>query len=446
MNDIFQPILNIRKNEWIPLLLSGFFFFCVLTALMILRPARDALGMQRNMDSVRWLFVGTAVVTLAVNPIFGWLVSRYHRITFITVTYGFFALSLLGFYCLLTFAPENVGVTSGQVFYVWFSVFNLFCVMVFWALMVDRFTLEQSKRLFGAIAVGGTLGAIAGPALATVLVKPLGTPSLLIISAGFLVLSIVAAWGVAWIQPDHQERDENTIAPHKEDKAIIGGYPWSGITAVFQSPYLLGISSYMLVLAIISTLIYFTRLKMVADLGGQLDNNTENLARIDLITQSSTLILQLVVTGHIMKRLGVAFALALLPVIMAFGFIGLAISGTIAALITLEVTFKSVQRAVMRPARETLFTVVSREDKYKSKAVTDTFFYRGGDVIGAYTEGWIGGLGMALAGLAGLAVPLSLVWGILGLWLGIKQSQLANKLNEPDIDPLSDEEVVSATV
>ncbi len=427
MPSYLQRFLNVRRQEVAPLLAAAFFFFCVLTALMVLRPARDALGMRRGMDNIRWLFIGTAVVTLAVNPAFGWLVSRFRRLAFITATYGFFALSLVGFYALLTLTPQAVGETSGLAFYVWFSVFNLFCTMVFWALMVDRFTLEQSKRLFGTVAVGGTLGAIAGPWLASQLAESLGTASLLLIAAGFLVVSVAAAWMVVWLRPDRPTaKDQDQKADIEQ--AIIGGNAWEGIVAVFRSRYLLGISGYMMILSVIATLLYFTRLQMVADLGGDTDDNARTLAQIDLVTQVATLVLQLIVAGRLMKRLGVSVALAILPVIMAFGFIGLAIVGSLAVLVAVDITFKAVQRAVMRPARETLFTVVSREDKYKSKAVTDTFFYRGGDVIGAWTEGAIGQLALGLAGLVAVAVPLLAAWAVLGVWLGYRQKLLASPL------------------
>jgi AAA family ATP:ADP antiporter len=138
----------------------------------------------------------------------------------------------------------------------------------------------------------------------------------------------------------------------------------------------------------------------------------------------ATLVLQLVATGHIMKRFGVAAALGLLPIIVSLGFIGHALVGSIAMLIVLDATFRGVQRAITRPARETLFTVVSREDKYKSKAVTDTFVYRGGDLIGAWTETGLRSLGLALVGLTSVAVPLAATWAILGLWLGRRQASM----------------------
>src|SRR5688572_6785587 len=215
---------------------------------MVVRPAREALGMQRGIETVRWLFIGTVVVTLLVNPLFGLLVSRFRRLAFIAATYLFFVAGLLAFYALLALAPSALGVRTGQVFYVWFSVFNLFATMLVWALMADRFSLEQSKRLFGVIAVGGTLGAIFGPWLASVLAKPLGTPALLLIAAGFLVIAVVAAWLVAWMQPEREkvERAAADGGAAAADRAVIGGSAWGGVGAVFKSRYLLGISTYVL--------------------------------------------------------------------------------------------------------------------------------------------------------------------------------------------------------
>ena len=188
-----------------------------------------------------------------MNPLFALLVSRYRRIVFITATYLFFALSLLGFYALLVSAPDAIGEASGMVFFVWFSVFNLFATMVFWALMADRFSLEQSKRLFGIISVGGTLGAIAGPWLASQLAGPLGTAGLLPVAATSLGLAVVAAWAVTRLQPASPAAAADPSAPPAVDeRAVIGGSAWEGFRAVFRSPYLLGISAYVLILTVIA--------------------------------------------------------------------------------------------------------------------------------------------------------------------------------------------------
>ncbi|MGM0563976.1 MAG: NTP/NDP exchange transporter [Pseudomonadota bacterium] len=424
MTDWLDRVFNVRRHEVLPVLLSMGFFFCVLTALMVLRPARESLGLQSGIETVRWLFVGTAVVTLAVNPVFGFLVSRFRRLQFITATYLFFGASLVGFYGLMTVAPQAVGVTSGQVFYVWFSVFNLFVTMVFWALMADRFSLDQSKRFYGLVAVGGTGGAIFGPWLSWQLAEPLGTPALLLVATGFLLLALGFCWAVAWLQPRRGGDPEQEAA----NLARIGGSAWQGFKAVFQSRYLMGIAAYVIILAIMATFIYFTRLQMVADLGEDSDMHTAMFARIDLITQVATLLMQAVVAGHLMRRIGVPLTLVLLPLTAALGFVGLALVGSLAALVALEASFRAVQRALMRPARETLYTVVSREDKYKAKAFVDTFVYRGGDVVGARVEGLLGSFGAGLLALASAAVPLALIWGTLGLWLGRRQQRLASAL------------------
>ena len=426
MRHLLQTFTHIRRHEVFPAIVAGLFFFFVLTALMVVRPAREALGMQRGIEAIRWLFYVTVAVTFAVNPLFGWLVSKFRRMVFISVTYLFFALGLFIFYCLLVMAPAHIGQTSGQIFYVWFSVFNLFATMLFWALMTDRFTLDQSERLFPAISIGGTLGAIFGPWLASVLAKPMGTAFLLLVAAAFLLLAVGAAWLLTQMQAP-QTPLAQTSPNNQSLDGVIGGSAWEGLLAVVRSPYLLGISAYVLIVAVIATFIYFTRLQMVAALAVDTDTRTAAFAQIDLIAQVATLVLQAFVTSHLMKRFGVPFTLALLPICVALGFIGLAIFGSLAALIALDAGFKAVQRGVMRPARETLFTIMPRAERYKAKAFIDTFVYRGGDVVGAQTEGLLSKLGMGLTGLATFVVPLTLVWMALGIWLGVSQGRRAKQ-------------------
>jgi AAA family ATP:ADP antiporter len=428
MTALLKRFTEVRREEVAPVLASALTFFFVLTALMVLRPAREALGMRRGIEAVRWLFVGTAVVTFAVNPVFGALVSRFRRLVFINATYLFFAASLLVFYALLVMAPAAIGETSGMVFFVWFSVFNLFATMVFWGLMADRFSLDQSKRLFGVIAVGGTLGAIAGPWLASQLAKPLGTPGLLLVAVASLGLAALCVRLVVHYQPERANPASSEDADRPaavDERAVIGGNAWEGMRAVFRSPYLLGISAYVLILAVIATFIYFTRLQMVAALGTDLDMRTTVFAKIDLYTQIATLVLQALVAGKLMKRVGVPITLALLPITVALGFLGLVVMASLATLVVFQAAFNAVQRAIMRPARETLFTVVSRADKYKGKAFIDTFVYRTGDVVGAGVEGMLGRLAAGVTALVAVAVPLAVVWAALGVWLGRSQQRHA---------------------
>src|SRR5690606_7035368 len=163
-----------------------------------------------------------------------------------------------------------------------------------------------------------------------------GTPALLLISAGFLLLAIALAWAIARGQGAAPGEARHT-AP--EDLSIIGGSAWQGLRAVFQSRYLLGIASYVIIMTIVATLLYFTRLQMVAALADDVDLRTAMFARIDFYTQVATLLLQAIFAGKLMKRFGVHVTLMLLPVSVMLGFIGLAIIGSLAALIMFEATF-----------------------------------------------------------------------------------------------------------
>src|SRR5690606_16436735 len=267
-------------------------------------------------------------------------------------------------------APGAVGARSGQGFSVWFSVFSLFGTMVFWALVADRFSSDQGRRLFALIAVGGTLGAIFGPWLASRMAEPLGTASLLLVAAGFLLLAVGLAWTLVHVRPDRRTAPDDAapVATIAQEEQRIGGSAWAGLRAVFSSPYLMGIAGYVLTMTIVATFIYFTRLQMVAAAESELDARTSLLGSIDMWTQVAVLLLQLTLTGHIIRRFGLGFALAALPVATALGFVGLAIYGSFAVLTLLEAMNRAVQRGLTRPAREALFTVIGREDKYKAKA------------------------------------------------------------------------------
>lgn len=442
----FERFANVRREEVGPLVAAAVYFFCVLTSNQILRPARDALGMQDGMDELRWLFMVTLVLTLLFNPLFGLLVSRYRRIAFVATTYLFFGANLLVFYALLVLAPQGIGLVTGYVFYVWQAVFTLFLTMVFWAVMADRFSLEQSKRLFPVIAVGGTLGALFGPALAALSVDRVGTPGLLLISAGFLVVAVLAAWTVMRLQPERtklQAVGEGGDAAQREDdnRAVIGGSAWQGFGSVFRSKYLLGIAGFVMITTILATYVYFTRLQMVAALGDDLDMRTGVLARIDFLRQGATFLVQALIAGHVIRRFGVPFALTLLPITAAFGFVGLAIVGGLAAFLVLDVAFAAVHRGITRPARETLWTIVGREEKYKAKAFIDTFVYRGGDAVGAPTEGLVTRLG-GLAALSAVVAPLAIVFGALGIWLGLTQRRIVRERALAEVQPAEPEPAI----
>jgi ATP:ADP antiporter, AAA family len=405
--------------------LAFVFHFVVLASYYVLRPIRDEIGAAGGLENLSWLFTATLVAMLAANVLFSAVAARQSRRRFIPLAYRCFIGTLGAFFLLMQVDPAGVASWVGSAFYVWVSVFNLFVVSVFWAFMADLFTAEQGKRLFGFIAVGGTLGAILGGVLTAQLVHVVGSAALLVLSA---LLLEVAVWCVKLFP----ERPVGaalaaTVAPKGAPAETgaewpLGGTFWSGIAHVFRSPYLLGICGFMLLHSVTSTLVYFQQ----ADLAGQAFADraarTTFFARLDVAVNVLTVVMQVFLTGRLLKWLGVGLTLALLPLVSLAGFAAMALAPSLALLAAFQVARRAVNYAVSRPAREVLFTVLPREDKYKAKAFTDTFVYRAGDQLGAWSYPALRALGLGLAGVSLVGVPLAAAWVALSVWLGRRQA------------------------
>jgi ATP:ADP antiporter, AAA family len=306
------------------------------------------------------------------------------------------------------------------VFFIWASVFNLFVVSVFWALMVDVFDSEQGKRLFGFIAAGATLGGIAGSGLTASLAKDIPATYLLLGSAVLLEVAVLSVGRLSHLSDALHRRPAMQTG-----EALIGGNVLSGLTHAFKSPYLVNVSVYILLFAITSTFLYFQQAEIARNAFADRGARTAFFARIDLWVNVLTLGAQLFLTGRVLRIIGIGFTLALLPALSVLGFSALAMTPTIAALVVYQVLRRAGNFAFARPTREVLFTVVPREDKYKAKSFIDTVIYRAGDQVGAWTYAALGFLGLAMTGISVVAVPLSIAWLVNSLWLGRRQEKLA---------------------
>ena len=413
-------LIDTKPGELGPVLWASAYFFCILASYFILRPIRDEAGIAGGIKNLPWLFTGTMIAMLVVSPSFAALVARLPRKKFIPIAYRFFLVNLLVFYGLFTQLPADQQVWVGRAFYIWTSVFNLFVVSVFWGFMADAFRSEQGKRLFGFIGVGGTLGSIVGAAITASLVKVVGTAGLVLISAALLEVAVQCVGRLARLF--REGGDGRQAVP---DEAAIGGGVLTGISHVFKSPYLLGICGYMLLYTIGSTFLYFQQAHIVEGAYQDRAARTALFAQIDLVVNILTVVVQALLTGRLMKRLGVATMLTIVPAISVAGFLGVALVPTVAVLIGFLVLRRAGNFAVARPSREVLYTVVSREDKYKAKHFIDTFVYRSGDQLGAWSMAAMGALGLGLAGTAFVAAPLAGIWLAMSLWLGRRQAALA---------------------
>jgi AAA family ATP:ADP antiporter len=403
-------LVAVRPGEARALAWSFGYFFCLLAAYYVLRPLRDEMGVAGGVRNLHWLFTATFVVMLAAVPLFGAVVARLPRRRFIPLVYHFFVLNLAVFWALAAFDVGRVEVA--RVFFVWVSVFNLFAVSVFWSFMADVFSAEQGKRLFGFIAAGGSAGALLGPVLTVWLAGPLGPVNLLIAAALLLEAAVLCA---NRLEAAAAPQAGTTRAPAQ---APIGGNPFAGFRLLLRSSYLGGIALWVAALSLCGTFLYFAQANIVAAASDDPAVRTRIFAAIDLAAGLLTLLIQTMATGRLMTRYGAGPAAALLPAVFVLGFALLAATPVLALVIAFQAVQRTANFAVSNPAREVLFTVVAREEKYKAKYLIDGVVFRGGDALFGWLFNLLRAAGLELTALAMAAVPIAAGWTLLSLNLG----------------------------
>ena len=408
-----QQYFMLTRREQIAVLWSALYYFSLLCSYYILRPLRDEMGITAGVEHLQWLFTGTFIVMLLLVPLFGWSVKRFHRSVLLPVVYSFFIINLLIFYWLFN-SSINIRYTATG-FYIWTSVFNLFVVSVFWSFMADLFRPEQAKHCFGLIAVGGSIGAIAGPAMTALLSTQMDPILLLLISCGFLLLSLICIQRLNRWTFISDKYPSKTI---RHEQPPIGGTVMAGFRLLIQSPYLAGIALFILLFTTLSTFLYFEQAHLVKAAFDNSSERTAFFATIDLTVNSLTVLIQLLLTHQVIKRLGLTFTLALIPVLLVLGFMVLAIMPTLTVLAIIQVVRRAGNYALTKPAREILFTVLSREEKYKAKNVIDTVVYRGGDAVSGWLFAFMSTAGLSLSAIEWIAAPIAALWAYNGIRLG----------------------------
>jgi AAA family ATP:ADP antiporter len=415
---LLQRVVAVQRDEMQAVGWCWLYAFALLAANYILTPIRDQMAIAGGTRNLPWLFAATLVGTLLLNIPFSWLVKKLPRSRFIPLVYRFLAAMLLLFAVAMHLASGTQSVWLGRFFFIWISITNLFAISVFWQLNVDLFSPAQGKRLFGFIAAGATIGAIVGSAYVSTLAKAV-TPTVLLVSAAALFeIAVFCANRLGRLSPVLHHRPEQASA----DERPVGGGVLAGFFHAVRSPYLLTVSAFLLLYSVTSTFAYGQQAAIVGH--GLTDRaaQTTFLANINFGVNALALVLQLFLTGRIVLTLGVALALAILPVLTMGGFAALALSPTLTVIAVFQVIRRGVEYAVTRPAREVIYTVVSREDRFKTKGFIDTFVYRLGDQVGIWSSEIFREAGANAAPL--VAIGIAFVWLLTALYLGRRQRML----------------------
>jgi AAA family ATP:ADP antiporter len=418
---LLQRIVAVRPEEVRAVGWCWLYIFAVLSSYYILRPIRDQMGVAGGVNNLPWLFTGTLAGMVLLNLPFAYLVKKLPRSRFIPLTYRFFALNIVLFAIALRVVSPEQEIWVGRIFFIWASVYNLFVVSVFWQLNVDLFSPEQGKRLFGFIAAGATIGAIVGSAVTASLARYVSPTMLMVGAALLLEVAVFSVGRLAKLSPVLHHRPGDQAAASADERPV-GGSVLAGITHAFRSPYLLAVSAFLLLYAVTSTFVYFQQAAIVSHSFTDRGAQTSFFASIDLGVNSLALLFQLFFTGRLIVLLGVALALALLPALTMLGFAALALTPSLGVIAAFQIIRRAADYAIARPTREVIYTVVSREDRYKTKGFIDTFVYRLGDQVGAWAMAPLNGVGARAASLVAIAVAA--LWLLNALWLGRRQQSL----------------------
>jgi AAA family ATP:ADP antiporter len=398
---------------------AGFaYIFCAFTAYMILRPVRETMGITSGVANLPVLFWGTFAATLATQPVFGWLTSRYRRTTFLPWVYAFLGMNLLGFYLWFHFQSDHTWIA--RAFFIWITVFALFVPSVFWSLMADIFRPDQAKRLYGFLAAGTSLGGVVGPFIAAMLAPVVGSINLLLFSLAFLVASIFCIRYLTQWHARFAAKHIPDSAPGqaKDVNRAIGGSLWAGFTLVAKSPYLLSIGLFIMLLTWVSTFLYMQQAELVSKAIPDRDAQTQLFGWVDFAVQSLSLLVQLFLLSRMTKWLSFTAVLTFVPLLMVVGYAGLAMFPVLPILLGAMIVRRIGEYAIVRPCREMLFTSVDRESKYKAKNFIDTAIYRSGDAVSASVHSGLVALGFATSGIAWAGAVLAGLWAMIAYRLG----------------------------
>jgi len=411
---------RVQPGEGQAVVVSFVYFFCVLTAYYVMRPVREQLSAAVGSTQLPWFYAATFVATLALAPVFGWLVARYPRRVVVPLVYGFFIACLLGFIPLFTQQGLLSPKALGMVFFVWVSVFNLFVVSVFWSFMSDIWSEDQARRLFPVIAVAGTLGAMSGPMLTRALVDVIGVAPLLGVSATLMCVAVGCAVHLGrWARVHGARRFD---AQHE---AAVGGGMLDGLRHIFTLPFMRAIALLLLLADGIGTVNY----ALVSDYSGATFTTaverTRFAADVDLAANVLTFLLQVLVTRWLLPRKGAGVLIslwasisvaALCLVIFAKDPHAPLVAGFPAVAVALIVS-RGLAYGMAEPARHSLFARVPRDQRYKSQNAVDTAVWRFGDVAIAVGMNGLRSIGMVTAGFAAISATAALAAAAIGVHL-----------------------------
>jgi len=410
---LVNKLIKVKRHEIPAAIMSFLFVFTLMAAYYVLRPVRDAMSSDWSDAELSWLWTLNFFISAGAVLLYGLVVSRVRLRQLVPGIYIFFAASFLLFYLATHWFEDTVLIDKS--FYVWVSFFALFHVSVFWSFMSDIYSGGQSRRLFGLFGAGASIGAVLGPSIPVFLGGRLGVYNLLLVAALMLLLIVPLIFYLDKIRSRTPGDAGDNIDP--TNLQTIGGEFFDGFIDFISHRFLLGIGLFIVLYTMMSSFVYFELKNVMVEYDRA--TRSQYWGMMDLIVNTLAIFTALFATSRLATKFGMAVTLALVPVILVFGWIAVAIAPGLALLIGLQIIRRAGNYAITRPGREMLFTGVERETRFKTKPVIDIVVYRGGDVVAGWTYTALAqGVGLGLGAIAVVAALLACLWTLVAIFLG----------------------------
>lgn len=402
---------KIERKEGIVLFKAFLFFFFVLASWYALRPVRNELAVQGGIYNLPWLLMGVMAAMLVINPIYSWLISRIDKNKIVLYIYSFFIFNLIIFLSAWSLAGDEGKIWTGRAFYIWANVYSFFVVSIFWVTMINFFNHTDSKRFFGIISAGGSLGAFFGSSIARYFsteicgntsISDLGPMSLIVFSIFSLSFAI------------YFSRSFNSTHVENNKSHEIGGSSLEAMKNTLREPAIRNLGIYVILFTMLMTVSWMVSLGIVEEWSKDPCERTGFFARIEQIVTPLTLLMQLFLASYILRRVGTLAVLSLYGLLFAAAFMAYSFYPTITTVMVVVISLRIFEYGFNKPTRESIYTKLTEQDRYKSTVFIDTFLARSGDVVGGWFVRGLVGTGVAVLSVTWAALPFALLISYMG--------------------------------
>ena len=389
--------------------LTSFLFFLVLASWYVIRGIRNEMAVENyGQDFLLILLSFTALTMLIINPIYSWIASRKNFKKIITYCYSFLIMNLFIFILYSRSLGED-DVTQeiwlGRVFYVWCNIYSFFVVSIFWVLVINIFRDSQSRKLYGFIMAGGSLGAIVGSEISVRLSESYtnyGLELFALSSSLLLFLAIIVATYLVNLN--------NSEVLIKK----VGGNWSDAISNIISVKEVKSVALYSWLFTALMTVQWISAIPIIESYSDLSPDRIVLFNRIEQLVSPLTLITQLTLTYLVISYLGTSIILIVYGLLFIVVFLLYGLMPSVGVVVFSQALLRVFEYGFNKPSREIIYSQLKKKDRYKSTVFIDTFVTRFGDLTGSLFVGLGKILTISITAVPLLAIPFAGIFSLTG--------------------------------